>query len=191
VAKSINTLFGDAPFRLPEVVRGLVDGFWLGKKLHVEVDVAPLESGNIQFVNMIVVGGTPKNSVRRYYMDAGLPWVEVVGEDRPSANDVFARTLSPRLRIRKGKHTSEEIPGSHNVAIVEKIVDGEHRTTVFFCVGFRGDCSRGAVEYLARNWRTLHHWYGNQPFAVCLGFPRSENEMESYMAPDILRQIQT
>jgi len=186
VTRIISSLFGEIPFRLPELVRGLVDSFWIGKKLSIPIEVSPLTIDEIKFTNMIVVGATPKNSVRRYYFGAGLPYLAVVGEQVEPLDDVFRKVLTSRVRVRKGQRKGEEIPGEYNFAIVEKVCDEEHGTTVFMCIGFRGDSSWAATEYLVRNWRKLHKKFGDKAFAVCLGFPKSEEYMDTYEEPDIL-----
>lgn len=54
--------------------------------------------------------------------------------------------------------------------MVEKIHDTARGTTVVFCLGRRGDTTRAATEYLARNWRSLQREFGDRPFALGLGF---------------------
>jgi len=77
----INNLFGSAPFRLPELIRGLVDSFWIGQKIKVTTTVSPFSIEGISFTNnMIIVGGTPKNLARVYYLKTGLPYLLFSGE---------------------------------------------------------------------------------------------------------------
>lgn len=186
VTRTINSLFGDTPFRLPELVRGLVDSFWIGKELKILVEVSPLVTEKIEFTNMIVVGATPKNGVRRYYFGAGLPYLAIVGEQAEPLENVFDQVLTSRVKVMKGQRKGEEMPGEYNFAILERICDDEHGTVVFMCTGFRGDSSWAVTEYLARNWRELRKEYGNNDFAVCLGFPKSEEYMDTYVEPTVV-----
>lgn len=182
-AESINSLFGSTPLRFPELVRGLVDSFWIGKELDITTTVSPLPTDGITFTNMIVVGGTPRNNVRRHYLSTGAPYLAIAGEQIGTPANALAPPLTPSVRIRKGHRKDEVITGDYNFAIVEKIHDDEHRTVVFMCVGFRGDSSWAATEYLVRHWSELSKKYGDKAFALCLGFPKSEVYMKDYKEP--------
>lgn len=186
VTRSINSLFGETPFRLPSLVRGLVDSFWIREKLSITVEASPPTTKQVKFTDMIVVGATPKNNVRRYYLGAGLPYLAIVGEQAEPLDDVFRKVLTSRVRVMKGEQKGKDIPGEYNFAIVEKICDEEHGTTVFMCAGFRGDSSWAATEYLVRNWRKLQKKFGNKAFAVCLGFPWSEEYLDTYEEPKVV-----
>jgi len=192
--ESISSLFGIIPFRFPNLVRGLVDAFWTRNRPRITVSISPLAvddlefTSMIEFTNMIVVGGTPKNSVRRYYFRTNALYLAIEGEERALDHtpDVFEKVLLPSVRVMKGQRKGEIIGKGYNLAIVEKIRDEEHGTVVFMCVGYRGDSSWAATEYLVRNWSRLHRITGNKVFALCLGFPKSEVHMDSYMEPIIL-----
>lgn len=84
--------------------------------------------------------------------------------------------------LRDGR-TSEITLADTRLAIVEKCHDPDRGTTVFFCLGSRGDGSWAATEYLCRNWKRLTREFGDGPFVVCLGFPRTEEYMEEYKEP--------
>jgi hypothetical protein len=103
VTKSVDVLFGGPSHRLPELVRGLVDNLWIAKAIDAPVEVSPLTASEIEFSNMIVVGATPKNSVRRYYLRSGLLYLAIVGEQAEPLEDVFAKVLE-----RGVKHTIEK-----------------------------------------------------------------------------------
>jgi len=70
-----------------------------------------------------------------------------------------------------------------NLALIEKCHDPDRGTTLFFCVGFRGDGSWAATEYLVRNWKRLAAEFGDADFVVCLGFPQTEKYAEEYREP--------
>jgi hypothetical protein len=79
--QNINNLFGSAPFRLPELVRGLVDSFWIGQKIKVTTTVSPFSTEEISFSsNMIIVGGIPRNKVRLHYLKTEMPYLLFSGE---------------------------------------------------------------------------------------------------------------
>ena len=187
--ESVVSLFGDSPRRLPELVRGLVDAMWAGAKPSVSIEVSPLREDDILFANMIVVGASPKNSVRRYYLKRGHLNFAVVGERDEPPQDVFETVLKSRVRYLTGSLEGEKVLGDFNVAIVEKILDKTRGTVVFFCVGSRGDSSWAAAEYLGRNWQKLRKRYRDRPFAICLGFPQMETYMSEYVRPKILARF--
>lgn len=174
--ESINGLFGSTPFSLPEFVRGLVDSFWIGKRPNITTTVSPLTNGSIAFTNMIVVGGVSKNSVRKHYVDIGAPYLVV--HPKGTATDGEVQTMEPCIQVMKGHRKGEIITGDYEFAIVEKIYDAEHQTTVFMCVGYRGEGSLAATEYLVRQWGELRKRFGDKPFALCLGFSKSGVSIE-------------
>jgi len=61
--------------------------------------------------------------------------------------------------------------------------DPDRGTTIFFCLGIRGDGSWAATEYLIRNWKRLAADFGDSDFVVCLGFPKTENYLDDYKEP--------
>lgn len=186
VAQTIQSLFGKTPFRVPELVRGLVDELWSGQELDHAIEVSPAENQSIVFTNMIVVGASPKNSVRRYYLKSDQVSFKIAGEKKVPIKNVHDKVLSSKAIVLKGGSKGQEITGDYNIAILEKVIDKENGITVFMCVGSQGDSSWGAAEYLARNWKSLQKRFANNEFAICLGFPKLDDYMKRYYEPDIL-----
>jgi hypothetical protein len=85
--------------------------------------------------------------------------------------------------VTRGEDKGEYPLGDVNPAIVEKCRDPERGTTVFFCLGIRGDGSWAATEYLIRNWKHLAAEFDDRDFVVCLGFPKTEKHLEDYKEP--------
>ncbi len=191
MSESVNSLFGSTPFRFPELVRGLVDGFWIGEKLEISTTVSPLTLNDIIFTqNMIIIGATPRNIVRRYYLKTGAPYL-ILGKERKEINDDdddsgAEQLTTPWVQVIKGHRKNDRIEGNYNLAIVEKLYDEEHKTVVFMCLGERADSSWAATEYLVRHWNELSKKSDNKAFALCLGFPMSESYMDDYKEPIIL-----
>lgn len=185
VAELINSLFGSTPFRFPDIVRGLVDSFWIGKKIDKKITVSPLNIEELVFTNMILVGAAVRNNARRYYVDTKGPYLLTADDNSETQGNAF----NAGIKINKGHRKNEVITGNYNFAIVEKIFDDEHKTIVFMCVGTRGDSSWAATEYLVRHWRELRKKYKDKEFALCLGFPKSENYMNVYEEPIILNSF--
>jgi hypothetical protein len=186
VSESVNSLFGSTPFRFPELVRGLVDSFWIGKKLKILTTVCPLTLEDITFTqNMIIIGATPRNIVRRYYVKTGPPYL-IFSKELKEIGDDADQLATPWVQVIKGHRKSDRIEGDYNLAIVEKLYDEEHKTVVFMCLGERADSSWTATEYLVRHWGKLSKKFGDKEFALCLGFPMSESYMDDYEEPRIL-----
>ena len=183
VTESINGLFGSLPFRLPEIVRGIVDNFWVGNKLKKKYFVSPQKMEGFHFSNMIIIGGQVRNIVRQYYVTKNSPYL--IFEQDPNNH----REGLPHVLIAKGRQKGKRIGEDYNVAIIEKLHDEEHGTTVFMCAGHRADSSWVAAEYLARNWRHLKKRYGDKEFAICLGFPKLKEFMDEYIEPVVLEQL--
>lgn len=181
VTETINNLFGKTSFLLPDLVRGLVDSVWIGKEITKDITVSPISTDQLRFSNMIVVGSTVRNSVRRHYLNVYTPYLAIVGEQ--AATNLSTESLSQGVEILKGLRKGKVIDGPYKFAIVEKIIDEEHGTVIFMCFGLRGDGSWLAVEYLARHWEELYKQYGDKPFAKCLGFRNPHLWAETYEEP--------
>ena len=185
VPKTLGALFGSAPFRLPELVRGLVDSFWIGSKLDVDHRVSPLDGGVEPGSSMIVVGATTKNSVRRDYLNKGMIYVTIAGEPAERPSDIHVNPLEQRFIVMRGKLKGESLQrnGDHNLAIVERIRDEKNDIIVFMCTGSHGDSSWAATEYLVRHWHELFTRFRDKSFARCLWFPYTAGPMEDYSEP--------
>lgn len=184
-SESIATLFGSAPFRLPELVRGLVDSFWLGNQIIIKTTASPIDSDKVSFTdNMIIVGGVGRNTVRKHYINTAASHLLFSGEKELLEGKELTRPY--HIIITKGNRINQTITGDYHFAIVEKFHDKEHKIVVFMCLGFRGDISWGAVQYLVYNWQKLHKKYQDKEFAMCLGFPKTNEYMTTYEEPIIL-----
>lgn len=183
VGQSIQSLFGKTPFRVPDLVRGLVDELWSSQEVDYTIRVSPLDIQSVEFTNMIIVGASPKNSIRRYYLKRVN--IKIAGESTKPIKDIHDRVLKPKAIVQEGQ---QEITGDgvYNIAILEKFIDTKNGITVFMCVGSRGDSSWGATEFLVRNWKSLQKRFSNKEFAICLGFPKLDDYMKRYYEPEIL-----
>lgn len=171
-SEGVNRLFGSASFRLPDMVRGLVDAIYLGRhRYDFRTSVSPSTSDDPkQFTelsgNLVVVGGAVRNSIRRLYLDENLVSLRLSNEleEAGPRQQQFAEVLGGADVGRK--ITSEAL----ELAVVERVRDAARGTTVVFCLGRRGDTTWAATEFLVRNWRNLEREFGDRPFALCLGF---------------------
>jgi hypothetical protein len=186
--EAINRLFGSTPFRLPEIIRGLVDSFWLGSMLIVETKVSPVAISSVSLnSNLIVIGGAPRNVVRRYYLTTRSSYL-IFGTELPPSHPAYV-DKPIHVVVMKGQKQGNKIEGDYNLAIIEKLYDPEHRITIFLCTGNRGDSSWGATEYLVRHWRELSQIFDSTEFAICLGFSQTETYMRIYQEPSILARF--
>lgn len=135
--KTMNALFGEAPFSIPEIVRGLVDSFWINK-ITLDIKVSPLNDKNYlpEGNTLIVIGSTLKNSARRCYLGQNSLKLKISGESKDpiiAKDNTSDNYLKNKAIILKGSHNSEEInPKSEDiqVAILEKItIKNEHKNT--------------------------------------------------------------
>jgi hypothetical protein len=182
-AQSVEKLFGSASLRLPDVVRGLVDALWLRQRVQCVTDVSPVNSADADLNrNLIIVGASMRNSVRARYVHDRLPRVIFTGE-APGPLSWAAMNQAHSFTITRGEGKGEYPVADVNLAVVEKCHDPERGTTVFFCLGIRGDGSWAATEYLIRNWKRLAAEYDDRDFAVCLGFPKTEKYLDDYKEP--------
>ena len=172
-SEAVTRLFGSASFRLPDLVRGLVDAIYLGRyryDFHSTVSPAPTENPQ-QFAglgsNLIVTGAATRNRIRRLYLDENLLSLRMSNErpDRLPSEGRYVEVLNGP------DHGHQIRSDALELAVVEKAYDAVRGTTVLFCLGHQGDTTWAATEYLVRNWRSLRREFGDGPFAICLGFP--------------------
>jgi hypothetical protein len=184
-AQAVDKLFGAAPLRLPDLVRGFVDAIWLRHHVRCTTKVCPLQAENASLdSNMIIVGSSKRNTVRARYVRARLPSATLAGEDTdPGSCSNATNILISRIVISRDGNRHEVSLAKMNLAIVEKCHDPERGTVLFFCMGPRADASWAATEYLIRNWRRLFREFGDDDFVICLGFPYTERYLEEYMEP--------
>jgi hypothetical protein len=185
-AQSVEQILGSAPLRLPDLVRGLVDSLWLRGQIKSEISVSPPDSADADLSqNLIVIGGSVRNSIRAQYVKSGLPVATFLGEEsRAEVHRPIGATTT--VLISQGDNKSERTYTNRNVAILEKRHDVYRGITVFFCAGVRGDASWMACEYLTRNWKSLAREFGNADFYICLGVPLTDRYLETYRKPDRL-----
>jgi len=172
--EAVTRLFGSASFRLPDLVRGLVDAVYLGRhRYDFRSTVSPSASDDPKHFpelsgNLVVVGAARRNSIRRLYLQENLVSLRLSGELPDVGHQPRETTY---VEVLNGADLGRQVPSnSLDLAIIEKVHDTARGTTVLFCLGRRGDTTWAAVEYLARNWRSLHREFGDGSFALCLGF---------------------
>jgi hypothetical protein len=186
-AQSVDQLFGSAPLRLPDLVRGFVDSVWLRGQIRAEILVSPLDSADADLSrNLIVVGSSSRNSVRARYLSTGLPTAAFPGEDSRAEARPREPASTTVVITRDGSQSERTYPSDMNIALLEKCVDPYRGLNVFFCLGLRGDTSWAACEHLVRDWKKLARQFGDGGFLICLGFPFTHRYMEVYREPTIL-----
>ena len=175
-SEAITRLFGSASFRLPDLVRGLVDAIYLGRhRYDFRNSVSPSPSDDPKHFselsgNLIVVGAAPRNSIRRMYLQENLISLRISNE-HPDAGDDQLPLEKRYVEVLNGADLGQRVTSDFlDLAVVEKVQDTARGTTVVFCLGRRGDTTWAATEYLARNWRSLQREFDDGPFALCLGF---------------------
>jgi hypothetical protein len=182
-AQSVDQLFGSAPLRLPDLVRGLVDALWLHRQVQCAIEVSPL---NVEVAdlerNLIIVGGSARNTLRAHYLDAQLPTATLARENE-AADGHLESQRGQQITIAHGGSKREVSSAGANLAIVEKCQDPNRGTILFFCLGFRADSTWAATEYLIRNWKNLAREFGDSAFVICLAFPYTERYLEEYKEP--------
>ncbi|WP_405180920.1 hypothetical protein OG225_06950 [Nocardia sp. NBC_01377] len=185
-AQSVHKLFGAAPLRLPELVRGLVDGIWLHRQVQCQVDVSPNTSSSIAAEtalakSCIVVGGASRNSVRKYGLEDATAKATLAGEGFPQ-QPVPIPGEEVTVTIRHGDGNLQQIKACKNLAVIEKVNrTGGHVN--FFCHGVRADTSCLAVEYLVRNWKQIAKDFGDADFVLVLGVPWETEYFVGYLEP--------
>jgi len=183
----INEMFKRSPFSSADIIRGLVDSFWMQEsplpvfRVSRNTDCEPAHSEDFdKFNTLIVVGSTNKNSIRRYFLKMNslkmkLKWendnvkewcdYNFFEEQKQESNEYIKYFNS--IESQQGIIYATD---KYNIAILEKI-NSVFGNTIFMCVGVRADDSFNAVDYLCENWEKLHGEFGADEFAICIGTP--------------------
>jgi hypothetical protein len=172
-----------APRRVPRSILKKMESWGLFKRPEIVFGASPLRDQDIEFVNLILIGSQGYNVVTEYYLTRGNPYLTL---DLSPSN--------PAVVIRRGRNTGERIPPKNDVAVYDiailvKIRDAEHDTTVFIGAGMGVNGTRGAIEYLMNRWEELHKTYGDQEFGLCLRFPPVTEDPQGFRKPVVLRRL--
>lgn len=194
-SQSILELFGTSAFRLPDMVRGLVDSMWSSSSKMVETAVSepvdqefpantPTPTGSL-----VIVGSSRYNRRRRSFVESALPTM-LFSTKLPEEDDRKAGRFA--VLVERGPGAGDDpIESPLALGILEKCREVGTGRVVFFCIGAGGDISRAVSEFLVRNWGDLSRVYKDAPFAICLGFPREGEHLDSYVTPVRLREYRT
>lgn len=191
-SRAIDSLFTTANFRLPDMVRGLVDSMWSSNTKRAETSIAPPiggPGGEYEYLDepLIVIGGARWNSVRRHFIATNELSMQFSSEEAPSVPATPG--VPPVVQVKRGVGAGDISHDRLALAVLEKRRTGTARSVTFFCTGARGDLSRATTEYLIRNWRKLYHEFREDDFALCLGFPNeADGSLSKYVDPVVLRR---
>ena len=181
--QTVGRLIGSSHMRLPEIVRGLVDGIWLRRAPTATFTPAPIDGPASIGRTTIVVGAASRNSVRAAYVDRSLPLLTLSHEAAGARSHDGHLAVEPYATLSRGETKGARLGAAYNPAILERLYDRDRNATVFFAAGFRADGTWGACEYLVRHWSSLQRQFKDRDFAICLGFPLSEDYMTEYIEP--------
>lgn len=163
---------------------------WLGNRVHwtfrqvlPEFSPSPPDRNQVEPTNMLTVGSQYYNAAGDLYSDTGDPFLKM--------QQVGAGML---IRVRKGPRNGDVFRQRPNhpddLAIVERLFDEAHKTSIFIAAGVDVVGTLGAVHYLADNWEQLHKDFGTEPFAVCLRFQDVSIDPNAYKKPLELSRFQ-
>ena len=176
--QSFARTFGEIQTKpLYSVLRLLTRQHW---SLNVEPRVAPspLQSRDIDFANILTLGTPGYNEVTKYYQQRGAPWLRW-------------DLANQQIQVCRGPQSGQNIPNPYNqdLAILEKLIDDTHQTTVFVAAGLDVNGTRGAAEYLVANWRRLSTSYDDRAFAWCLSFPPAGQDPNGWRHATVLQRF--
>lgn len=186
-ARTINNALSSASPGIPEMVRGFVDNIWLKDKFNVSIKVSPKKYENpLSNNNLIVIGATTKNSVRRHFIEETILKTKIDGENEMSPINIHSNPLSRKIIISRNGNPAKIVLGNDcNPAIIERVqIQSQNDTdgqVLIFCVGFKAKDSRVAVEFLAKNWRNIQKkTEDHSHFAICLAVNQDGNVENQY-----------
>ncbi len=178
IAAWVTNFFTAEPLnKIPSSLQDLFGNYWAFRPLHVNLLPSPLNEHQLEFKQMIIIGGPMFNSATKYYQDKELSYFKF-----NVADDYEDKSKWTNLEITRGKDkglifkTSEEI----DIGIVEKILDDEHNNTVFIVAGVRTNGTKAALHFLLNQWDELLKKYDDKSFSICIQCPGRLIDTEGY-----------
>jgi hypothetical protein len=146
------------------------------------IDVSPAHvAEGILSENLILIGSGVYNYLSLHYLKQdSSPYY--FGKNTRGERVVKVRRDVGDLEL-EGRAFNQEL------AIIQRINDNKHGTTVFICAGLGSSASYGSVRYLVQNWRKLYRKYGLSEFASCLVFENQPPDSESVVEPKRLHEV--
>jgi hypothetical protein len=166
------------PRGLPRSVMQRLEAWGLFTIPCIEFGASPREEKDLQFDNLILVGSRAYNVATNYYVNRGNPYLVLDFDSH-----------QPAVVVSRGKNKGERITAQADMAVLVKIIDQEHNSTVFIGAGMGVNGTRGAIKYLFDHWEELQARYGNQEFGLCLKVPPINEDPLGYEKPDVIRWL--
>jgi hypothetical protein len=126
--------------------------------------------------------------------------VTVGGQHYNVATKLFFDTLRPRMTLSDDGWSvvfldeeeppniqAPELPKFEDYGIVQRLFHIPSNTTAFVVAGLGTTGTTGAANYLANNWHDLSKRFGNEPFALCLGFQNLQKNPNSFLEPVVIQ----
>ena len=155
---------------------------WLGKvhwafeETHLVFSSSPADATQIERTNTLVVGSQYYNTAGELYTETCDPILKM---EQEGTRMVIRVTKGPR----KGEVFQQMPREANDLAIVERLVDDTHGTTIFLAAGLGVVGTRGAVQYLIDNWDKLAQSFATERFALCLRFRNIDKDPDAYRKP--------
>lgn len=175
-ADILTNIFTPTSPAYPKFVRRALDWILFGKKVDINLRVSPQRYSTEIPCNMIILGSSTKNSVRRHFFsnpDCKV-LVHFEGETIDPPANIHEKPLRPKLWIQR-KNTKESwgLEDGFRLAIIERgvITNGNDSRVVFFCLGTTAEETKFAANYLVSHWRELEKAGKNKNhYAICHRF---------------------
>jgi len=174
----------DAFENMPPIVRRpLQDRFAFFKRITIDTNASPMKESDIDFKtrSIITVGSHAYNIVTNYCLNRNLCQMHITNNGTV-------------IEIMKGRYKGEIIQRpteSHDIAILERLVDTTQKgTTIFIGAGLGVLGTMGSVHYLINHWEELHKTYGERDFALALQFgPIGSQPLEELLKGSVIRRL--
>jgi hypothetical protein len=185
----LTVLFAADPLtRLPESTQQLFRRFWAYRPVSLDIRPSPLTEVQLEFTDMLIVGGPLFNSAAKYYQDKDLSRLAF-----KVADDYSDKSQWTSIEITKGKDkglnfsTNEEI----DIGFIQRLHDAESNKTIIWAAGARTNGTKAALYYLTQHWDMLSEKLGKddaKEMAICFHVPARKIDPDGYRKPVICYQ---
>lgn len=183
VIPQLTTLFTSTRLvDIPDMFSGFIDSLWLVQRPVVDFRLSPPTIDDLQFTDLISVGGTKFNVVTRYYLKTGAPlYVLNETEDKWIIDVKRGKQAQAQTKTEFSKYEVD-------VGVLLKMRDIENKTTAFIVEGGGVNATRATVEYLVHNWDKLLQRYSDREFGIVLKCPLFEDDKEGYKNWEVIKE---
>lgn len=166
---------------LPKLLRPTLGRLsWRLQPVQLDSRSSPRSAAEVEFGGSIVaVGGQHYNVVTKLFLDTLRPYLTI-------SDDGGSIVLLASEESIVGNTSDKAALEFEDYGILQRLFHPPTNTTALIVAGLGTTGTTGAAFYLVKNWHDLSKRFGQEPFAVCLGFKNVRSNPNSFLEPVVV-----